>query len=68
MRVVYAGGSQVASLITTLNPTVTSPQVGYIYSITGTLQPATRETVGTPVQPPSRTCVMWSLTIAVTCT
>jgi sugar lactone lactonase YvrE len=36
MRVIYAGGSQVASLITTLNPTVTSPQVGYLYSITGT--------------------------------
>ncbi len=35
MRVIYAGGSAVASLITTLNPTVTSPQVGYIYSITG---------------------------------
>jgi len=35
MRVIYAGGSAVASLITTLNPTVSSPQVGYIYSITG---------------------------------
>jgi streptogramin lyase len=35
MRVVYAGGSQVASLITTLNPTVISPQVGYVYSIAG---------------------------------
>lgn len=35
MRVVYAGGSAVAALITTLNPTVTAPQVGYIYSITG---------------------------------
>ncbi|SNS35974.1 NHL repeat-containing protein [Granulicella rosea] len=35
MRVIYAGGAAVATLITTLNSTVTAPQVGYIYSITG---------------------------------
>jgi sugar lactone lactonase YvrE len=35
VRVIYAGGSQVASLITLENPTVTNPQVGYIYKIAG---------------------------------
>jgi hypothetical protein len=35
MRVIYAGGTAVASLIPRSTPTVTSPQVGYIYSITG---------------------------------
>jgi len=35
MRVLYVGGAAVASLITTLNSTVTSPQIGYVYSITG---------------------------------
>lgn len=33
---VYAGGAQVANLITTLNPTVTSPQVGVVYGLAGT--------------------------------
>jgi hypothetical protein len=36
MRVLYVGGTQVANLIKTLNTTVSSVQVGYIYSITGT--------------------------------
>lgn len=39
MRVIYAGGTAavnpVFTLITTLNSTVTTPQTGYIYSITG---------------------------------
>ncbi len=34
-RVLYVGGSAVASLITLLNPSVTSPQVGFLYSISG---------------------------------
>jgi sugar lactone lactonase YvrE len=35
MRVFYVGGTAVAKLITLLNPTATSPQVGSVYSITG---------------------------------
>jgi sugar lactone lactonase YvrE len=35
IRVIYAGGTQVANLITILNPTVTAPQVGFMYSLAG---------------------------------
>jgi len=35
VRVIYFGGAQVANLITLMNPTVTAPQVGYIYQIAG---------------------------------
>jgi hypothetical protein len=35
MRVFYVGGTVVANLITVLNSSVTSPQVGSVYSITG---------------------------------
>jgi sugar lactone lactonase YvrE len=31
--VVYAGGSAAAALITAYNPTVTSPQIGYVYAL-----------------------------------
>ena len=34
LRVIYAGGAQVAALITLVNPSVTTPQVGYIYHLT----------------------------------
>ena len=36
VKVVYAGGSTVAKLITLENPTVTTPKLGYIYKIAGT--------------------------------
>jgi len=32
-RIIYAGGAQVAKLITLLNPAVTTPQVGYMYQL-----------------------------------
>jgi len=35
IRVVYVGGIAAAKLITLENPTVTSPQVGYVYTIAG---------------------------------
>ncbi len=35
VRVIYAGGPQMAKLITLENPTVTSPKIGYIYQIAG---------------------------------
>ena len=35
VRVVYAGGAQVANLITLETPSVTAPQVGYMYKIAG---------------------------------
>lgn len=35
VRVVYEGGATTAQLITAENPTVTSPQVGYIYVLAG---------------------------------
>jgi sugar lactone lactonase YvrE len=36
VRVIYAGGPQMAKLITLENPSVTNPQVGYIYELAGT--------------------------------
>jgi len=36
VRIVYEGGTTAAKLITLENPTVTSPQLGYIYTIAGT--------------------------------
>jgi len=35
LRVIYAGGATTAALITAENPTVTSPQIGYVYKIAG---------------------------------
>lgn len=35
LRVLYLGGANMARLITLENPTVTTPQVGYVYSIAG---------------------------------
>jgi sugar lactone lactonase YvrE len=36
VRVIYAGGPQMAKLITLENPSVTTPQLGYIYELAGT--------------------------------
>lgn len=33
LRVMYAGGTQMANLITLLNPNVATPQVGYVYQL-----------------------------------
>jgi len=41
VRVIYAGGPQMARLITLENPTVTDPQIGYIYELAGTGAPGT---------------------------
>jgi len=35
IRVIYVGGTKAAALITLENPTITSPQVGYVYNIAG---------------------------------
>lgn len=35
IRIVYVGGVKAAALITLENPTITSPQVGYVYNIAG---------------------------------
>jgi sugar lactone lactonase YvrE len=35
IRVLYVGGTKAAALITLENPTVTTPQVGYVYTIAG---------------------------------
>ncbi len=43
VRVVYEGGAAAAQLITAENPTVTTPQVGYIYVLAGA-----EGTAGTP--------------------
>jgi hypothetical protein len=40
IRVLYAGGSQMAALITLENPTVTTPVVGSVYAIAGGGTPA----------------------------
>ncbi|HEY0306713.1 MAG TPA: Ig-like domain repeat protein [Acidobacteriaceae bacterium] len=37
LRVVYRGGTPLANLITINNPAVTTPQVGYIYAIAGSM-------------------------------
>jgi len=35
IRIIYVGGTKAAALITLENPTITSPQVGYVYNIAG---------------------------------
>jgi len=35
IRVFYVGGAKAAALITLENPTITSPQIGYVYNIAG---------------------------------
>jgi len=57
IRLVYAGGATAAQLIKTENPSVTSPQVGYIYAVAGMADQngytgdgtlATQAQIGTP--------------------
>jgi len=36
VRVLYVGGAKAAALITLENPAITTPQIGYVYSIAGT--------------------------------
>ncbi|HEY4354914.1 MAG TPA: pectinesterase family protein [Acidobacteriaceae bacterium] len=48
LRVLYMGGTNMAKLITIENPTITTPVVGYVYSIAGggTTTPVAAPTIG----------------------
>jgi streptogramin lyase len=54
IRVIYAGGASIAKLITLENPTVTSPVIGYIYTIMGGGS-GTTYTAGTSIPANSQT-------------